>query len=98
MKTLTKIKTKIQNFLNGRVTPEKFGFDFPDLVFDHEEELYAGDRKLFNVIDDLRWTCALYNPDMPEGNKDYVSLEKMRQVAVYTLEQLTHAAASKLAA
>ena len=26
MKTLTKIKTKIQNFLNGRVTPEKLKF------------------------------------------------------------------------
>ncbi|MEN2765825.1 hypothetical protein [Ornithinibacillus xuwenensis] len=68
MNELYEMLNTIEKYLNKKLDPETFSYDFPDLV--REGKFHGYDDTLLEAIGDVSEACGLYEPH-PGIREDY---------------------------
>ena len=59
-----KLLEMMKKFINGRMDPQDFSYEFPDLMLECEDD------QALEILDDMPEYCSFYEPDEAEYRKE----------------------------
>lgn len=63
MKAAEHLINLAETFLAGKVSVDQFADSFEGYLFDHEDEIYADDERVYNYLEDILDGISLFEPN-----------------------------------